>query len=74
MFSVANPSHIIHYLGLGQHKIRVNSNNGGQILLHSLSTNDASLGEYKYTVNVGQHSIKVTGDCFELVRVSTICQ
>lgn len=44
---------------------------GGQTLLHSLSTNDASLGEYKYTVGVGQHNVKITGDCFELVRVST---
>ena len=43
---------------------------GGQLLLHSLSTNDASLGEYKYTVGVGQHNIKITGECFELVRVS----
>lgn len=40
------------------------------VLLHSLSTNDASLGEYKYTVGVGHHNIKITGDCFELVRVS----
>lgn len=40
------------------------------VLLHSLSTNDASLGEYKFTVNVGQHSIKITGDSIELVRVS----
>lgn len=47
---------------------RVNS--GGQILLHSLSTNDASLGEYKYTVNVGCHNIKITGDSLDLVRVS----
>jgi hypothetical protein len=46
---------------------------GGQppnLLLHSFSTNDASLGEYKYTVNVGQHNIKITGECFDLVRVS----
>lgn len=43
---------------------------GASVLLHSLSTNDASLGEYKYTVNVGQHSIKITGDNIELVRVS----
>lgn len=41
-----------------------------QILLHSFSTNDASLGEYKYTVNVGQHLLKITGDCCDLVRVS----
>lgn len=44
----------------------------GTTLLHSLSTNDASVGEYKFTVNVGQHSIKITGDSFDLVRVSPI--
>ncbi|XP_049304465.1 eukaryotic translation initiation factor 4E-binding protein Mextli isoform X4 [Bactrocera dorsalis] len=43
-----------------------------QMLLHSFSTNDASLGEYKYTVNVGQHLIKITGDCCDLVRVAKL--
>ncbi|XP_037960458.1 eukaryotic translation initiation factor 4E-binding protein Mextli [Teleopsis dalmanni] len=43
-----------------------------QILLHSYSTNDASLGEYKYTVNVGQHIIKITGDCCEFVQVAKL--
>lgn len=43
-----------------------------QLLLHSFSTNDASLGEYKYTVNVGQNMIKITGDCCELVRVAKL--
>lgn len=38
-------------------------------LLHSLSTNDASLGEYKYTVVTGGHTIKITGDNLDLVRV-----
>lgn len=49
-------------------------NNGQQagLLLHSFSTNDASLGEFKYTVNVGRHSIKITGDCFDLVRVAKL--
>lgn len=49
-------------------------NNGHQagLLLHSFSTNDASLGEFKYTVNVGKHSIKITGDCFDLVRVAKL--
>lgn len=42
---------------------------GRQMLSHSLSTNDASLGEYKYTVDIGHHSIKITGDRFELVQV-----
>ena len=38
-------------------------------LLHSLSTNDASIGEYKYTVTVGPHSLKITGSNLDLVRV-----
>ncbi|XP_055915793.1 eukaryotic translation initiation factor 4E-binding protein Mextli isoform X2 [Eupeodes corollae] len=46
--------------------------NNQQALLHSFSTNDASLGEYKYTVNVGQHLIKITGDCCDLVRVAKL--
>ncbi|XP_053676813.1 eukaryotic translation initiation factor 4E-binding protein Mextli isoform X3 [Anopheles nili] len=45
--------------------------NGG-MLLHSFSTNDASLGEYKYTVGVGQHNLKITGDCLELVKVAKL--
>lgn len=38
-------------------------------LLHSLSTNDANIGEYKFTVVTGGHTIKITGDNFDLVRV-----
>lgn len=53
----------------GGHKSRAAP---GNVLLHSLSTNDASLGEYKFTVNVGQHNIKITGDSIDLVRVSVI--
>lgn len=53
----------------GNQKIR---GTAGNVLLHSLSTNDASLGEYKFTVNVGPHSIKITGDSIDLVRVSCI--
>lgn len=57
--------------GSGGHKSRISgAGTGNQVLLHSLSTNDASLGEYKYTVNVGHNSLKITGDCFDLVRVS----
>lgn len=56
--------------------VRNGSQNNGQgqagLLLHSFSQNDASLGEYKYTVNVGRHSIKITGDCFDLVRVAKL--
>ncbi|KQS70121.1 eukaryotic translation initiation factor 4E-binding protein Mextli isoform X5 [Drosophila erecta] len=43
-----------------------------QLLMHSYSTNDASVGEYKFTVNVGQRLIKITGDCCELVRVAKL--
>lgn len=62
------------YTGMhgSNHKARANAGNGNQVLLHSLSTNDASLGEYKYTVNVGPNSLKITGDCFDLVRVAKL--
>lgn len=53
---------------MGNKLTRSNSN----FLIHSLSSNDASLGEYKYTVNVGSHNLKITGDSLELVRVSWI--
>lgn len=60
---------------IGAHQ-KVGRNPAGGTLLHSLSTNDASVGEYKFTVNVGHHNIKITGDSLELVRVSMIlsCQ
>lgn len=38
-------------------------------LLHSFSTNDANLGEYKYTVSVGGCLLKITGSNHDLVRV-----
>lgn len=62
------------YTGMhgSSHKSRANTGNGNQVLLHSLSTNDASLGEYKYTVNIGPSSLKITGDCFDLVRVAKL--
>lgn len=43
--------------------------NNSRALLHSFSTNDAALGEYKYTVTFGQHSIKITGNNLDLVKV-----
>jgi hypothetical protein len=39
-------------------------------LMHSLSTNDANIGEYKYSVVTGGYTIKITGDNLDLVRVS----
>lgn len=56
----------------GTVKNRNISSSPGQTLLHSLSTNDATVGEYKYTVCIGSASIKITGDCFELVRVAKL--
>ncbi|KAL3282450.1 hypothetical protein HHI36_005635 [Cryptolaemus montrouzieri] len=41
-------------------------------LMHSLSVNDASIGEYKYTVVVGGHTIRIMGDNLELVRTSKL--
>ncbi|XP_047544921.1 eukaryotic translation initiation factor 4E-binding protein Mextli isoform X8 [Vanessa atalanta] len=44
--------------------------NNSRALLHSFSTNDAALGEYKYTVTFGDHSIKITGNNLDLVKWS----
>ncbi|XP_076168737.1 eukaryotic translation initiation factor mextil isoform X3 [Ptiloglossa arizonensis] len=41
-------------------------------LLHSFSTNDASIGEYKYTVTVGNQSLKITGCNLDLVRTAKL--
>lgn len=49
---------------------RSHSYHNSNYLVHSQSSNDASLGEYKYTVNIGVHSLKITGDSLELVKVS----
>lgn len=58
---------------IGSQKSPRNYNSGGQnMLLHSYSTNDASLGEYKHTVTVGNHNIKITGECLDLVRVAKL--
>lgn len=50
------------------------SPHNNRALLHSFSTNDAALGEYKYTVTFGQHSIKITGNNLDLVKVNKIYQ
>ncbi|XP_046746982.1 eukaryotic translation initiation factor 4E-binding protein Mextli isoform X4 [Diprion similis] len=41
-------------------------------LLHSFSTNDASIGEYKYTVTVDNHSLKITGSNLDLVKTAKL--
>ncbi|XP_026275251.1 eukaryotic translation initiation factor 4E-binding protein Mextli isoform X2 [Frankliniella occidentalis] len=41
-------------------------------LLHSFSTNDASLGEYKYTVAVGGCVLKITGSNHDIVRAAKL--
>ncbi|CAG4998117.1 unnamed protein product [Parnassius apollo] len=46
--------------------------NNTRALLHSFSTNDAALGEYKYTVTFGQHSIKITGNNLDLVKTAKL--
>lgn len=57
---------------LGSKLTRSTSHNSSGYLTHSLSTNDASLGEYKYTVNVGSHSLKITGDSLDLVMAAKL--
>ncbi|XP_050501554.1 eukaryotic translation initiation factor 4E-binding protein Mextli isoform X1 [Diabrotica virgifera virgifera] len=41
-------------------------------LIHSLSVNDANLGEYIYTVNANGCSIKITGNNLDAVRTSKL--
>ncbi|XP_034233991.1 eukaryotic translation initiation factor 4E-binding protein Mextli isoform X2 [Thrips palmi] len=41
-------------------------------LLHSFSTNDASLGEYKYTVAVGSCVLKITCSNHDIVRAAKL--
>ncbi|VEN54385.1 unnamed protein product [Callosobruchus maculatus] len=45
---------------------------GARHLMHSLSTNDAAIGEYKYTVIANGCMIKITGDNLDLVRTSKL--
>lgn len=63
---------MVQGMPIGNKLSRSNSYHNSNYLIHSLSTNDASLGEYKYTVNVGNHSLKITGDSLELVRVAKL--
>ncbi|KAG6457574.1 hypothetical protein O3G_MSEX010392 [Manduca sexta] len=48
------------------------SPHNSRALLHSFSTNDAALGEYKYTVTFGPHSIKITGNNLDLVKTAKL--
>ncbi|XP_077296519.1 eukaryotic translation initiation factor mextil isoform X2 [Arctopsyche grandis] len=41
-------------------------------LLHSFSTNDANLNEFRYTVTVGTHAIKITGDNLNIVNMAKL--
>ena len=38
-------------------------------VLPTFSTSDTSIGEYKYTVTVGDESLKITGTNIDLVKV-----
>ncbi|CAH0700424.1 unnamed protein product [Spodoptera exigua] len=53
-------------------RAREKSPHNARALLHSYSTNDAALGEYKYTVTFGQHSIKITGLNLDLVKTAKL--
>ncbi|XP_023941540.1 eukaryotic translation initiation factor 4E-binding protein Mextli isoform X2 [Bicyclus anynana] len=51
---------------------REKSPHNNRALLHSFSTNDAALGEYKYTVTFGEHSMKITGNNLDLVKTAKL--
>ncbi|XP_022834676.1 eukaryotic translation initiation factor 4E-binding protein Mextli isoform X9 [Spodoptera litura] len=53
-------------------RAREKSPHNARALLHSYSTNDAALGEYKYTVTFGQHSIRITGLNLDLVKTAKL--
>ncbi|CAF4785245.1 unnamed protein product [Pieris macdunnoughi] len=53
-------------------RLREKSPHGNRALLHSFSTNDAALGEYKYTVTFGTNSIKITGDNLDFVKTAKL--
>ncbi|XP_019876983.2 eukaryotic translation initiation factor 4E-binding protein Mextli isoform X2 [Aethina tumida] len=48
------------------------SGRASRALMHSLSTNDANIGEYKYTVTTGSGSVKITGNNLDLVMTSKL--
>ncbi|KAK6619391.1 hypothetical protein RUM44_003773 [Polyplax serrata] len=41
-------------------------------LLHSFSTSDATIGEYKYTVTIGEDTLKITGTNPDLVTTAKL--
>ncbi|XP_076291862.1 eukaryotic translation initiation factor mextil isoform X3 [Lasioglossum baleicum] len=53
-------------------RLQQQQNSRARSLLHSFSTNDASIGEYKYTVTVGNQSLKITGCNLDLVRTAKL--
>lgn len=57
---------VVQQLPMGNKLMRSNSHHYfGQ----NQTNNDASVGEFKYTVNVGPHSLKISGDSLKLVQV-----
>ena len=57
---------------MGNKLARSNSQHNSNFFIHNQGTNEASLGEYKYTVSVGNHNLKITGDSLELVKVAKL--
>ncbi|XP_060666441.1 eukaryotic translation initiation factor 4E-binding protein Mextli isoform X3 [Drosophila nasuta] len=55
-----------------QHQQQQQHHHHQQQVANAAAAATAAAGEYKFTVNVGQHLIKITGDCCELVRVAKL--
>ncbi|GLV41629.1 mextli [Carabus blaptoides fortunei] len=47
-------------------------NSGRGTLMHSLSTGDAPVTEFMYSLHVKQHTLKITGTSLDLVRMSKL--
>lgn len=59
---------VVQQLPMGNKLTRSNSHH--YFAQNQQNNNDASVGEYKYTVNVGNHTLKISGDSLKLVQVS----
>jgi hypothetical protein len=64
--SLQSVPNVVQQLPMGNKLTRSNSHH---FFAHNQHGNDASVGEYKYTVNVGSYSLKISGDSLKLVQV-----
>ncbi len=61
---------VVQQLPMGSKLTRSNSHH----YFAQTQQNEANVGEFKYTVNVGNHTLKVSGDSLKLVQVRTFIE